>query len=83
MLNKDLLQMETKDVYAKVTEKVNTFKSENPNAEIISLGIGDVSKPIVKPIIDAMHKAVMICQIWIPSKAMVDIMVMIFKEVIL
>ena len=58
MLNKDLLQMETKDVYAKVTEKVNTFKSENPNAEIISLGIGDVSKPIVKPIIDAMHKAV-------------------------
>ncbi len=58
MLNKDLLQMETKDVYAKVTEKVNAFKSENPEAEIISLGIGDVSKPIVKPIIDAMHKAV-------------------------
>lgn len=58
MLNKDLLQMETKDVYANVTEKVKAFKYENPNAEIISLGIGDVSKPIVKPVIEAMHKAV-------------------------
>ena len=26
------------------------FKENNPNCEIISLGIGDVSKPIIKPI---------------------------------
>ncbi|MGI6607722.1 MAG: LL-diaminopimelate aminotransferase [Erysipelotrichaceae bacterium] len=58
MLNKDLLDMETVDIYDKVTEKVNSFKSENPNARIISLGIGDVSKPIVQPVIEAMHKAV-------------------------
>ena len=58
MLNKDLLQMETKDIYAKVIEKIKAFKSENSQAKIISLGIGDVSKPIAKPIIDAMHKAV-------------------------
>ncbi len=58
MLNKDLLQMETKDVYASVMEKVNAFKRENPQAKIISLGIGDVSKPIIRPIIEAMHQAV-------------------------
>ncbi len=58
MLNKDLLQMESENVYAQVTEKVNDFKNKYPKAEIISLGIGDVSKPIVKPIIEAMHKAV-------------------------
>ncbi len=58
MLNKDLLQMDTDNVYAEVTEKVNVFRRKNPEVKVISLGIGDVSLPIVGPIIEAMHKAV-------------------------
>lgn len=58
MLNKFLLEIEEENVFSRVTEKVNKYKDEHPEAEIISLGIGDVSKPINKVVIEAMHKAV-------------------------
>lgn len=58
MLNKHLLKIEKENTFSKATRLINEYKDNNPNANIISLGIGDVSKPIVKPIIDAMKKAV-------------------------
>ena len=57
-LNNYLNKMEKENIFSNVTLKVNNYKSKNPNAKIISLGVGDVSKSIVKPVIDAMHKAV-------------------------
>ena len=58
MLNKQLLKIEKENTFSKATRLINEYKSNNPDANIISLGIGDVSKPIVKPIIEAMKKAV-------------------------
>lgn len=58
MLNKHLLKIEKENTFSKATRLINEYKDNNPNANIISLGIGDVSKPIVKPIIEAMKKAV-------------------------
>lgn len=58
MLNKALLNIEKENTFSKATRIINEYKLTNPNANIISLGIGDVSKPIVKPIRDAMKKAV-------------------------
>ena len=46
------------NLFSNVTSKVNQYKSEHPDREVISLGIGDVSLPVVAPIIEAMHKAV-------------------------
>lgn len=57
-LNENLLKMEDENLFLTVTKKINEYKSKNKNCNIISLGIGDVSKPIVSPIIDQMHKAV-------------------------
>ena len=37
---------------------VNEYKKNNPNKKILSLGIGDVSKSIIKPVIQAMQNAV-------------------------
>ena len=34
------------------------FQQKNPNKKIIKLGIGDVTRPIVPSVIQAMHKAV-------------------------
>ena len=56
--NKDLFNLEVGDGFSDVTRKINQHKKNNPDAKIISFGIGDVSMPIVKPVIDAMHKAV-------------------------
>lgn len=37
---------------------MRAYKEENPNKEVISLGIGDVTQPLVPAIIDALHGAV-------------------------
>jgi len=37
---------------------VRAYKEENPDKEVISLGIGDVTQPLVPAIIDALHGAV-------------------------
>ena len=58
MLNKELLNIEKENTFSKATRITNEYKLANPNVNIISLGIGDVSKPIVKPIRDAMKKAI-------------------------
>lgn len=58
MLNKDLERIEKDNTFSLVNKKLKAFKLANPDKKIVSLGIGDVSKPICKPVIDAMHKAV-------------------------
>lgn len=58
MLNKNIDKIEKDNTFSLLNKKVRQYRKNNPNAKIISLGIGDVSKPICKPIIDAMHKAV-------------------------
>ena len=37
---------------------MNAFKVSHPKAEVISLGIGDVTQPLCPAVIEAMHKAV-------------------------
>lgn len=57
-INSSLYYLESVNIFSNVTKKVNQYKKEHQTKDIISLGIGDVSKPIVKPVIEAMHKAV-------------------------
>ena len=45
-------------LFATIAHKVETFATEHPDANIIRLGIGDVTRPLAPAIIDAMHKAV-------------------------
>ena len=37
---------------------MRAYKEENPEKEVISLGIGDVTQPLVPAIIEALHGAV-------------------------
>ena len=57
-INNDLSKIKEENEFFTLSKKVKKFKENNPNCEIISLGIGDVSKPIIKQIIEAMHNAV-------------------------
>ncbi|HHX69700.1 MAG TPA: LL-diaminopimelate aminotransferase [Gallicola sp.] len=57
-LNSRLNELARDDIFLKVTNKVAEYKKNNPDKKVISLGIGDVSKPIIQPVISAMHRAV-------------------------
>ena len=45
-------------LFSDIAKKVSAFTQEHPKADIIRLGIGDVTQPIAPAMIEAMHKAV-------------------------
>ncbi len=57
-INENYLKLPGSYLFSEIARRVNNFKNENPNAKIIRLGIGDVTRPLVPAVIDAMHKAV-------------------------
>lgn len=57
-LNENIKKIEDANAFLRVSSVIADYKKNHPNHQVLSLGIGDVSRPIVKPIIEAMHKAV-------------------------
>lgn len=45
-------------LFAEIARRVKAYSAEHPEADIIRLGIGDVTQPLVPAVIEAMHKAV-------------------------
>ena len=45
-------------LFSEVARRVRVYKEHHPEADVISLGIGDVSQPLVPAVIEALHKAV-------------------------
>ena len=58
LVNEHFLKLSESYLFANIAKKVNAFKVTHPNMRIISLGIGDVTRPLVPVVIEAMHKAV-------------------------
>ena len=50
--------LEESYLFSTIAKKVNEYIAKNPDKKIIRLGIGDVTRPLCKAVIDAMHKAV-------------------------
>lgn len=57
-INPNYLELETNYLFADIERKVADYKSANPDAHVISLGIGDVTRPLVPAVIEALHEAV-------------------------
>ena len=57
-INENYLELQDSYLFSTIAKKVDEYKRKNPEKEIIKMGIGDVTRPIVPVIIDAMHKAV-------------------------
>lgn len=57
-VNENFLQIQQSYLFGTIIKKVNEYAKENPDAKIIKLGVGDVTRPIPQVILDAMHKAV-------------------------
>lgn len=57
-INDDYLKLPGSYLFADIAHKVNAFKENHPEMELIRLGIGDVTRPLPPSVIKALHKAV-------------------------
>lgn len=57
-INENYLKLSGSYLFSNIAKKVNAYQSENPEAQILRLGIGDVTQPLAPAIIEALHKAV-------------------------
>ena len=57
-INENFLKLEDSYLFSTIAKKVGEFQKNNPTKNVIKLGIGDVTKPIVPAVLEAMHKAV-------------------------
>lgn len=58
-INENYLKLPGNYLFAEIARRVKKFQAENPAAEIIRLGIGDVTQPLPKVCTDAMTAAVL------------------------
>lgn len=57
-INQNYLELQGSYLFSEIAKRRTKFIQENPNAEIISLGIGDVTRGLPEAVVQAMHKAV-------------------------
>ena len=56
-VNPNFLKLSGAYLFSEIARKVKAYKEANPEADIISLGIGDVTQPLCPAVIEALHKA--------------------------
>lgn len=57
-INENFLKLQDSYLFSTIAKKVAEYQRNNPDKEIIKLGIGDVTMPIAKVVVEAMHKAI-------------------------
>jgi LL-diaminopimelate aminotransferase len=57
-VNQNYLQLQGSYLFSEIAKRRTKFISENPTADIISLGIGDVTRPLPDAVITGLHSAV-------------------------
>lgn len=55
-INENYLKLEKNYLFINIAKKVNAYTAANPDADIIRMGIGDVTQPIASCVVDAMKK---------------------------
>ena len=56
-INENFLKLQAGYLFPEIGRRVREYKAENPKADIISMGIGDVTEPLPPACIEAMHRA--------------------------
>lgn len=57
-INENYLKLPGSYLFSTIAKKVAAYKEANPDQDIISLGIGDVTQPLVPAIVNRLHSAV-------------------------
>lgn len=58
LVNDNFLKLPGNYLFSDIAKKVNAFKVVHPEAKLIRLGIGDVTRPLAPAVINALHSAV-------------------------
>ena len=58
MLNTNLKELEGNYLFTEIVNRTKAYQQAHPEAEVLRLGVGDVTLPIPQVITDAMHRAV-------------------------
>lgn len=58
LVNENYLKLPGNYLFSEIARRISEFKKENPEADIIRMGIGDVTKPLAPAVVEAMHQAV-------------------------
>ena len=58
IINENFLKLSNNYLFSEIAKRVKAFKENYPSKDVISLGIGDVTRPLPKASVDAMAKAV-------------------------
>lgn len=56
-LNENYLKLPGSYLFSEIAKRVAAFKEAHPGEQVISLGIGDVSRPLVPAVVAALHQA--------------------------
>lgn len=56
--NENYLRLQGSYLFSEIAKRVGAFQKAHPEADVIRLGIGDVTQPIAPAVIEALHKAV-------------------------
>ncbi|MBQ1434864.1 MAG: LL-diaminopimelate aminotransferase [Clostridia bacterium] len=56
-INENYGNLKENYLFSDIARKVNEYKASHPDADVIRLGIGDVTLPLCKSVVDAMVKA--------------------------
>ena len=57
-VNENYLKLPGSYLFSTIGKKVAAYKEANPDKEVISLGIGDVTQPLAPAVIERLHRAV-------------------------
>ncbi|MCI1964744.1 MAG: LL-diaminopimelate aminotransferase [Oscillospiraceae bacterium] len=56
-INKNFVKLPASYLFVDIAKKVEAFSQQHPETEVLRLGIGDVTRPLPKVIVDAMKRA--------------------------
>ncbi len=57
LVNEHFLKLSNNYLFADIAKRVNAFKATHRQADVISLGIGDVTQPLCPAVVQALHQA--------------------------
>ena len=57
-INENYDNLKESYLFSETAKRINKYTAEHPDKKVIKLSIGDVTLPLTKTVIDAMHKAV-------------------------
>ena len=58
LINENYLKLQAGYLFPEIGRRRRAFEEANPDAKIISMGIGDVTRPLAPAVVKAMKKAV-------------------------